>query len=58
VLGTRTDSRTSEFSYQRIDAPLPVAGAQTMLSWTHCGIGIRQVGNQSWWTAVIFRNPN
>jgi len=44
--------------HTQIDAPLPVAGAQTMPAWTHCGIGVRQVGNQSWWTAVFFRNPN
>ncbi len=44
--------------HTQIDAPLPVAGAQTMPAWTHCGIGVRQIGNQSWWTAMFFRNPN
>jgi uncharacterized protein YkwD len=44
--------------HTQIDAPLPVAGAQMMPPWTHCGIGVRVVGNQSWWTAVFFRNPN
>lgn len=44
--------------HTQIDAPLPVAGAQTMPPWTHCGIGVRKSGNSSWWTAMFFRNPN
>lgn len=44
--------------HTQIDAPLPVAGATTMPPWTHCGIGVRVSGNQSWWTAMFFRNPS
>jgi uncharacterized protein YkwD len=44
--------------HTQIDAPLAVAGAQTMPPWTHCGIGVRKSGNQSWWTAMFFRNPS
>ncbi|MEE8170910.1 MAG: CAP domain-containing protein [Phycisphaerae bacterium] len=44
--------------HTQIDAPLPVAGAQTMPAWTHCGIGVRVSGDTSWWTAMFFRNPN
>jgi len=44
--------------HTQIDAPLPVAGAQTMPPWTHCGIGVRKGAAQSWWTAMFFRNPN
>ena len=44
--------------HTQIDAPLPVTGAQTMPAWTHCSIGVRQVGNTSWFTAMFFRNPN
>ncbi len=44
--------------HTQIDAPLPVAGAQTMPPWTHCGIGVRKSTSQSWWTAMFFRNPN
>jgi hypothetical protein len=29
-----------------------------MPPWTHCGIGVRKSGNQSWWTAMFFRNPS
>lgn len=44
--------------HTQIDAPLPVTGAQTMPPWTHCGIGVRKNGNQVWYTAMFFRNPN
>lgn len=44
--------------HTQIDAPLPVAGAQVMPPWTHCGIGVHRSGNSSWWTAVFLRNPN
>jgi uncharacterized protein YkwD len=44
--------------YTQIVAPQAVAGAQTMPAWTHCGIGVRVSGNQVWFTAMFFRNPN
>lgn len=44
--------------YTQIVAPLPVTGAQTMPAWTHCSIGVRKTGNESWWAASFFRNPN
>lgn len=44
--------------HTQIDAPLPVAGAQTMPAWTHCGIGVRMTTTQVWYTAMFFRNPN
>lgn len=44
--------------HTQIDAPLPVLGADIMPPWTHCGIGVRQSGGTSWWTAMFFRNPN
>ena len=44
--------------HAQIDAPLPVAGAQTMPAWTHCGIGVRVTTTQIWYTAMFFRNPN
>jgi len=44
--------------HTQIDAPNPVAGAQTMPPWTHCGIGCHQgPGGTIWWTAVFLRNP-
>ncbi len=43
--------------HTQIDAPLPVSGAQTMPAWTHCGIGVHVSGNQSWWTAMFFKDP-
>ncbi|MCB9851596.1 MAG: hypothetical protein H6819_00765 [Phycisphaerales bacterium] len=44
--------------HTQIDAPMPVAGAQTMPAWTHCGIGVRRSGNNVWFTAMFFKNPN
>lgn len=44
--------------HTQIDAPLAVAGAQTMPPWTHCGIGVRKDGNTIWVTAMFFRNPS
>jgi uncharacterized protein YkwD len=44
--------------HTQIDAPLPVAGAQTMPPWTHCGIGVRVTPTKIWYTAMFFRNPN
>ncbi len=44
--------------HTQIDAPMPVAGAQTMPPWTHCGIGVRKTGTNYWFTAMFFRNPN
>lgn len=49
---------TSPGHHTQIDAPMPVAGAQTMPPWTHCGIGVRRNGNQIWFTAMFFRNPS
>jgi uncharacterized protein YkwD len=43
--------------HTQIDAPQPVAGAQTMPAWTHCGIGVHWAGSEYWWTAVFLRNP-
>lgn len=44
--------------HTQIDAPMPVTGAQTMPAWTHCGIGVRRSGNNVWFTAMFFKNPN
>ncbi len=44
--------------HTQIDAPLAVTGASTMPAGTHCGIGVRKTGNESWWSAMFFRNPS
>ena len=53
-----TSWSTSPGHNTQMVAPNPVPGAQTMPPWTHCGIGVRWDGNQFWYTAVFFRNPN
>ena len=56
--GATNDWINSPGHHTQIDAPMPVAGAQTMPPWTHCGIGVRVSGNSNWYTAMFFRNPN
>lgn len=53
-----TSWSTSPGHNTQMVAPQPVAGAQTMPAWTHCGIGVRYDGNQYWVTAMFLRNPN